>query len=128
MKKNFFLFLLFPSILFSAKVGDSGLEDRGEVKVLKIIEPEGLCVMSEGEWECLEMAVDSGATETVISEDIVQTVKTKEGSASKRGVVCETANGETIPNMGEKQFAVGESEEGTRKKIMAQVSDVNKVC
>ena len=95
------------------------------MRVLKTIEPEGLCVIGEGEWECLEMAVDSGATETVISEDMVQTVKTKEGSLSKRGVVYETANGETIPNLGEKQF-LAESEEGTRKKITARVADVNK--
>ena len=30
-----------------------------QLKVLKTIEPEGLCVIGEGEWECLEMAVDS---------------------------------------------------------------------
>ena len=111
--------------MFSANDGDTGLENEGAVKVLKTIEPEGLCTIGEGEWECLEMAVDSGATETVISEDMVQAVKTKEGMASKRGVVYETANGETIPNLGEKQF-VAESEEGTRKKITAQVADVNK--
>ena len=82
-------------------------------------------MIGEGEWECLEMAVDSGATETVISEDMVSMVKVKEGAASKRGVVYETANGETIPNLGEKHF-IAESEEGTVKKITAQVADVNK--
>ena len=61
----------------------------------------------------------------MISEDMVSAVKTKEGSASRRGFVYETANGETIPNLGEKQF-VAESEEGARKKITAHVADVNK--
>ena len=93
--------------------------------MLKTIEPEGLFVIGEGEWECLEMAVDSGATETVISEDMVSAVETKEGAASRRGVVYETANGETIPNLGEKQF-VAELDEGTRKKVTAKVADVNK--
>ena len=93
--------------------------------MLKTIEPEGLCAIREGEWECFEMAVDSGATETVISEDMVSAVKLREGPASKRGVVYETANGETISNLGEEQF-VAESEEGVKKQINAQVADVNK--
>ena len=70
-------------------------------KVLRAIEPEGLCVIGEGEWECIELAVDSGATETVIGESMVSAVKTVEGPASRRGVVYEVANGETIPNLGE---------------------------
>ena len=68
---------------------------------------------------------DSRATETVISENVVSAVKTKEGSACRRGVVYEIANGMTIPNLGEKQ-CVAESKEGTREKIIAQVADVNK--
>ena len=28
-------------------------------------------MIGEGEWECLDMAVDNGATETVISQDMV---------------------------------------------------------
>ena len=78
---------------------------------MKTIEPEGLCTIGEGEWGCIEMAVDSGATETV--------------PASRRGVVYEVANGETIPNLGEKHF-VAESEEGAKRTITAQVADVSK--
>ena len=113
------------SSVFNGTDGDTELTSHGGVRVLKTIEPEGLCAIGEGEWECLEMAVDSGATETVISEDMVSAVKLREGPASKRGVLYETANGETIPNLGEKQF-VAESEEGMKKRITAQVADVNK--
>lgn len=98
---------------------------KGCAKTLVTIEPEGLCVIGEGEWECVEMAVDSGATETVIGEHMVTAVKTTEEPASRRGVAYEIANGDTIPNHGEKHFVV-ESEEGTRKTITAQVADVNK--
>ena len=101
-------------------------KEQGErLGILQTVEPEGLCVMSTGEWECIELAVDSGATETVISEDMVVSVDTKEGLASKRGVMYETANGERIPNLGEKQF-IGHTEEGLERKVTAQVADVNK--
>ena len=47
----------------------SGEENTTEcAKVLVTVEPEGLCVIGEGECECIELAVDSGATETVIGE------------------------------------------------------------
>ena len=47
------------------------------------------------------MAVDSGATETVVGEDMLQSVETKEGEASKKGVQYEVASGTLIPNLGE---------------------------
>lgn len=78
-----------------------------------------------GEWEVLELAVDSGATETVIAEDSLRAVRTEEGDASRQGVVYEVANGVQIPNLGEKKF-VGTSEEGISRGLKAQIADVNK--
>ena len=49
----------------------------------------------------------------------------KEGWASKNGVQYEVANGDRIPNIGEKQFQ-GTTEEGVTRNITAQVCDVNK--
>ena len=46
------------------------------------------------------MAVDSGATETVVGEDMVESVEVVEGEASKKGVQYEVANGVRIPNLG----------------------------
>ena len=37
----------------------------------------------------------------------------------------ETANGERIPNLGEKRF-VGHTEEGLERRVTAQVAEVNK--
>ena len=52
-------------------------------------------------------------------------VETREGAASRRGVEYEVANGDKIPNMGEKKF-VAVSAEGVKRNITAQVCDVNK--
>ncbi|MDA8582758.1 hypothetical protein N9L68_00965 [bacterium] len=92
---------------------------------LETIEPEGLRSVVEGEWELLEFAVDSGASETVIHEEMVKSVAVREGPASKRGVKYEVANGVRIPNLGEKKFS-GSSEEGIQRTLTAQVCDVNK--
>ena len=90
------------------------------------IEPEGFnAVQGDNEWEEIDMAVDSGATETVINEDMLEAVETKQGPASKRGVEYEVANGVRIPNKGEKKF-VAVSENGIARTITAQVCDVNK--
>ena len=75
--------------------------------------------------EELEMLVDSGATETVASENDVECVPTEEGAAFKRGVKYEVANGTVIPNLGEKKFEAA-SEDGVTRHITAQVCDVNK--
>ena len=89
------------------------------------VAPEGVNSMEEQEWEELEMAVDSGATETVVGEDMLKNIHLKEGSAYKRGVQYEVASGELIPNLGEKQF-LGYSDGGEARNITAQVCDVNK--
>lgn len=97
----------------------------GELKTFITIEPEGLHQISEGEWEEIELAVDSGATETVVGECMVPSVEITPGIASKRGVCYEVANGERIPNLGEKKFE-GYTEEGHLRYITAQVCEVNK--
>ena len=76
-------------------------------------------------WEELEIAVDSGATETVVPEDALGNVDTVEGEACRRGVMYEVASGTLIPNLGEKKFvAVGEA--GEVRRMVAQVCEVNK--
>ena len=97
-----------------------------ELRTLKTVEPEGLmCVETSGDWEEVEMAVDSGATETVVGENMVTSIETKEGPASRRGVNYEVADGTLIPNLGEKKFTAV-SEEGLARNITAQVCSVNK--
>ena len=71
------------------------------------------------------MAVDSGATETVIGEETIKHVPVTEGPAYKRGVKYEVANGVRIPNLGEKKFQ-GITDEGALRHVTAQVCEVNK--
>ena len=71
------------------------------------------------------MTIDSGATETVINEDMLQNIELKQGQAFKRGVKYEVANGEVIDNLGEKCFE-GVLESGEVRGVTAQVCDVNK--
>ena len=69
---------------------------------LKTIEPHGINAVGEDEWVEIDVAVDSGATETVMSEEtLAGVIDITEGSACKRGVKYEVANGVEIPNLGE---------------------------
>ena len=92
---------------------------------LVTVEPEGLHVVSDGAWEEITMFVDSGATESVVPEDMLESIETKEGPAAKRGVQYEVANGIRIPNLGEKS-SQAHTEDGAVRSITAQVCDVNK--
>ena len=104
---------------------DDEAENQKQANMLGTVEPEGLNALEDHEWEEVEMAVDSGATETVIGEDILQFLALLEGLACRRGVKYEVANGVRIPNLGEKRFT-GVTEEGSLRQITAQVCDVNK--
>ena len=111
--------------LEQASKGEQKMQaELDELNILGTIEPEGLNNL-EDEWEELEMAVDSGATETVVGLEMLKAIKLIEGQAFKRGVKYEVANGVRIPNMGEKTF-VGTTDDGTKREITAQVCDVNK--
>ena len=59
-------------------------------------------VVSRRIWEEIEFYVDSGATETAVGEDMLNSVETRDGVARRKGVLYEVANGVRIPNLGEK--------------------------
>ena len=91
---------------------------------LATVEPDTLNAINT-EWEEIEFIVDSGASETVLHEEMLKSVVTKPSPASRRGVEYEVANGVRIPNMGQKEFRA-ETEDGTQKILTAQVCDVSK--
>jgi len=98
----------------------------GAVGSLGIRMPDGLRSVEESqEWEILEMAVDSGASESVVADDMIAKVAKLEGDAMRKGVRYEVADGTLIPNLGEKQF-VAVSDGGVMRQMKAQVCDVNK--
>ena len=84
---------------------------ENNLSILGTVEPEGINKLDDLEWEEIELAVDSGATETVIGEEALKSVKLLEGSAFKRGVQYEVANGIRIQNLGDNQF-IGWTSEG----------------
>jgi len=91
---------------------------------IKTIELETINTVTEdGQWEEIELAVDSGATESVAPPTLPETIATVEGPASKRGVMYEVASGHQIPNEGEKKFQAL-TEEGREKQMTLQVCDV----
>ena len=94
------------------------------ISALSTVEPGNLKAINHG-WQELEFTVDSGASETVMSEEELPTVQTKEGAAYKRGVEYEVANGTRISNEGEKTFNAYTAG-GAIRTITAQICDVNK--
>ena len=61
-------------------------EKPQELRVIRTIEPETVnSVMTKNKWEVIDLAVDSGASETVSSEDMPPNIPIKQGDASRRG-------------------------------------------
>ena len=106
--------------------GNCKSTSRDELRVLVAKEPTGtICTVADDEWVEIDVAIDSGATETVMAEATLNgIVDITEGPALRRGVTYEVANGVEIPNLGERKF-VGFTEGGQRG-ITAQVCAVNK--
>ena len=86
--------------------------------------------MGKSEWKKVKFCVDSGADETVMAEDELPEVETKDSWGSKHGQAYEVANGAEIENQGEKKFTgVMNSVEGWEtegKGVTAQICDVHR--
>ena len=87
--------------------------------------PDISAMQTEAHWKVIHRAVGSGATDTVAYIESLQSVQTKKGLGSKNGTENEVANGERIPNLGEKHV-LRVTTEGVSKQIVAQMCDVNK--
>ena len=98
---------------------------QSSLKMLKTIEPDHVkAVNADDGWEEIEFALDPGATETVMGQNMLSSVETKEGAASKTEVEYDIATGALILNLGEKKFQAA-SQEGVTRSITAQVCAVN---
>ena len=75
--------------------------------------------------EVIDAILDSGASVIVIPPHVAGGYAIQESTASRVGVQYAVANGEKIPNLGEKLFAVV-TEEGTVRGMRPQVADVSK--
>ena len=93
---------------------------------LATVEPGNLGAVTESPWEQVTFAVDSGASETVIPDNLLESIPLQPSESAKRGVQYEVANGERLPNLGEKTLMGVTEQEGLHKTIKAQVCPVNK--
>jgi len=76
-----------------------------------------------GEWQKIELAVDSGAAETVIPHDLVTDHDIKETEMSIAGVCYASATGQPIPNLGEQRLPLM-TNEGTLRGMKFQAAPV----
>ena len=78
-----------------------------------------------GSWQLLELAVDSGAAETVIPHDLVLGHPIVETEASAGGLYYASATGQPIPNLGEQWLPLA-TEEGTLRGMTFQAAPVSR--
>ena len=86
---------------------------------------QSLMPVSSNDWEYVEFIFDSGATTTVIPATVGRAYEIQPSESSKAGVMYEIANGDEIPNLGEKLMPVVTAE-GAWKGLLAQVADISK--
>ena len=112
---------------YQHKIADMVRTDtKQKLSVLSEKRPMSLKPLStNNEWEYIETILDSGATVTVIPPHVGRSYEVVPSAASRAGVKYEVANGEEIPNLGEKLMPVM-TREGSMRGLRAQVADVSK--
>ena len=102
-------------------------DDRpGKLQLLKVMDAEPICKITESGFEEIELAVDSGATETVVGEKMLSSINTKSG---RKGVRYETATGDIVENLGQKEFVSVTDDTEMTRSMTAQVAEgVTKDC
>ena len=79
------------------------------IGTLEIIEEDReICSIIENGWEEIEFAVDSGASETVVGPEMIESAETRQGAASRRNICYEVANGVRIANFGRKAGSISQ--------------------
>ena len=77
-------------------------------------------------WQEIEVTFDSGATDPVMPLRMCEGISIQPSPQSLRGAEYEVANGETIPNVGERRCEVMTAGIRIPKLMHFQICDVNK--
>lgn len=85
-----------------------------------------LSAIGDEEWIEIELTADSGACDTVIPRAMAEGIPIMPSLASLRGMEYEVANGQSIPNLGERRCLVWTEGASEVKKMTMQVADVHK--
>ena len=78
------------------------------------------------DWVEVEITVDSGACDTVMPTSWCTHISIQQTAESKAGMEYEVANGETIPNVGERRCLLMSEDSHIMKKITFQCADIHK--
>ena len=79
-----------------------------------------------GGWEMIEMTADTGACDTVIPKKMCEHIPIVPSLQSMREMEYEVANGQSIPNLGERRCFMWTESATEAKAISMQVADVHK--
>ena len=113
--------------------GISGAIPDGKLKTLNVLTRrmprESSLSLMEGEdkgWVEIEVTIDSGACDTVMPTSLCSHISIITTADSRRGMEYEVANGETIPNVGERHCLQMSEDSQQPKRITFQVADIHK--
>ena len=99
------------------------------MRQLSILTEKGssaLSAISIPEWQEIEITVDSGACDTVVPPGLSPHISMLDGPKSLSGFEYEVANGEGLPNRGEKKCVMMTENSNLPKRIIFQCADVHK--
>ena len=91
-----------------------------------LLEKKSLSAVNGKDWIEIELTADSGACDTVIPRSMAEAIPIMPSLASLRGMEYEVANGQSIPNLGERRCLVWTEGATEAKKMNMQVADVHK--
>jgi hypothetical protein len=77
-------------------------------------------------WTEIEVTIDSGACDTVMPTRLCSHISIAQTEESRRGMEYEVANGETIPNVGERHCLLMSEDSAHPKRIIFQCADIHK--
>ena len=106
--------------------GESTWSSTRDVSTLQLKAGREISEVHPTGWQEVEVTVDSGSCDTVMPAISCQGIPIDESELSKRGEEYEVANGESIPNLGERRCLMMTKNSTVPKKIVFQVADVHK--
>ena len=97
------------------------------IGVMTLKQPKGtILALGPQDWVEIELTVDSGACDTVMPEGMCPQISLLESVGSKAGYEYEVANGEALPNLGEKRCVMMTEDSSVMKRLTFQCADVHK--
>ena len=115
-----------PASQRKKRMQSRAVQNEGINLLKEVVKNEISLTRDANQWTKIRCAVDSGATDPVMPISMCNHVPVVPSAQSERGVEYEVANGEIVPNLGERRMeAVAPSLRGP-KHLVVQVCDVHK--